>query len=131
MNVIELAKALGEGIKNDPILLAYDAAKAAYEADGELVEKMKEYSVQRACLAEEFNKDLDVQDKGVIESLKKAMDALGREIAQNEHYLAFAAAESEVNDLMKRINSTISYHAFGILPQSECTHDCSTCGGCH
>ena len=130
MTVIELAKALGEGIKNDEVLLAYDAAKAAFEADEALTAKMNEYNTDRTCLAEEFNKDLAMQDKDVIESLKAKMDELAREINGNENYTRFAAAQQAVNDLMKRINETISFHAFGVQP-SSCTHDCSTCSGCH
>ncbi len=129
-NVIELAKALGEGIKADPILLAYDEAKAAFEADEALTADMNEYNAHRTCLANEFNKDLEMQDKAVIESLKAKMDELARGINANANYTAFAAAQNAVNDLMQRINSTISYYAFGVEP-SNCTHDCSTCGGCH
>ena len=129
MTVIELAKALGEGIKNDAVLLSYDASKAAFEADEDLTAKMNEYNADRTCLAEEFNKDLAMQDKDVIESLKARMDELAREINGNENYLAFAKAQQAVNDLMKQINETISFYAFGETP--GCTHDCSSCSGCH
>lgn len=131
MTVIELAKALGEGIKNDAALLAYDEAKAAFEADVELNAQMSEYTADRTCLSEEFNKDLAMQDKDVIESLKAKMDELARSINGNENYARFAAAQQAVNDLMKRVNETISFYAFGVQPSSGCTHDCSTCGGCH
>lgn len=131
MTVIELAKALGEGIKNDTALLAYDEAKAAFEADVELNAQMSEYTADRTCLSEEFNKDLAMQDKDVIESLKAKMDELARSINGNENYARFAAAQQAVNDLMKRVNETISFYAFGVQPSSGCTHDCSTCGGCH
>lgn len=131
MTVIELAKALGEGIKKDAVLLAYDEAKAAFEADEELTAKMNEYNADRTCLSEEFNKDLAMQDKEVIESLKAKMDELARAINGSEVYTRFAAAQQAVNDLMKQINETISFYAFGVQPSSGCTHDCSTCGGCH
>lgn len=130
MKVIELAKALGEGIAEDPVILAYDEAKAAFEADAELAAQMTEYNTHRTCLAAEFNKDLAMQEKDVIESLKAKMDELSHIINQNENYTRYAAAQNAVNDLMQRINATISYYAFGVEP-SNCTHDCSTCGGCH
>lgn len=130
MNVMELAKALGEGIKNDEVLLAYDAAKAAFDADEALSAQMTEYNTHRACLTEEFNRDAAMQDKDVIESLKAKMDTLAAAINQNEHYSNFAAAQQAVNDLMKQINAEITFYAFGVRP-SSCTHDCSSCGGCH
>ena len=80
----------------------------AFEADEALTAKMNEYNTDRTCLAEEFNKDLAMQDKDVIESLKAKMDELAREINGNENYTRFAAAQQAVNDLMKRINETIS-----------------------
>ena len=130
-NVMELARALGEGIKNHKTLLAYDEAKAAFEADEDLTAKMTEYNADRACLTEEFNKDLAMQDEGVIVALKAKMDELASVINKNENYIRFAAAQRAVSELMKHINEQITYYAFGVLPQSECTHDCSTCGGCH
>lgn len=129
--VMELARALGEGIKNHKTLLAYDEAKAAFEADEALTAQMAEYNADRACLANEFNKDLAMQEKDVIEALKAKMDELASKINKNENYLRFAAAQKAVSELMKHINEQITYYAFGVLPESECTHDCSTCGGCH
>lgn len=130
-NTMECAKILGEAIKNDPVLLAYDAAKAAFDADAELSAQMSEYNVHRTCLTEEFNKDLEMQDREVIDSLRASMDTLAASINKNENYTRFAAAQKAVNDLMQRINAEITYRAFGVEPKSECTHDCSTCGGCH
>ncbi|MBQ8175065.1 MAG: YlbF family regulator [Clostridia bacterium] len=130
MDVMQLAKALGEGIKNHPTLLAYDEAKAAFDADTELAAQMNEYNADRSCLAEEFNKDFAMQDKDVIESLKAKMDELAAVINKNEHYVAFAAAQGEVNTLMQSINEEITFYAFGVRP-NHCTHDCSSCSGCH
>ena len=130
-NVMEIARALGEAIKNHKTLLAYDEAKAAFEADETLTAQMTEYNADRACLANEFNKDLAMQEKEVIEALKAKMDELASLINKNENYIRFADAQRAVSELMKHINEQITYYAFGVLPQSECTHDCSTCGGCH
>ncbi len=130
MSVRELAKALGEGIKNDQTLLAYDHAKAAFEADADLGAQMNEYNTHRTCLTQEFNKDLAMQDQTVIESLKAKMDELAHTIHGNENYTRFAAAQQAVEALMKEVNETISFYAFGVQP-SNCTHDCSSCSGCH
>lgn len=130
-NVMALARALGEAIKDHKTLLAYDDAKAAFEADEDLTAKMAEYNADRACLTNEFNKDFAMQDKDVIEALKAKMDELASVINKNENYIRFADAQKAVSELMKHINEQISYYAFGVLPQSECTHDCSSCGGCH
>ncbi len=130
MDVMELAKKLGEGIKNDPTLLAYDTAKAAFDADLDLAAQMAEYNTHRTALAEEFNKDFAMQDKDVIESLKAKLDELAGKIHKNDNYTNFAKAQEAVNALMQKINEEITFWAFGVRP-SNCTHDCSTCSGCH
>ena len=129
-DVMELAKDLGEGIRKDPVLLAYDEAKAAFDADTELSAQMTEYNAQRTCLTEEFNKDLDEQYKAVIEQLRGRMDALAAEINRNGNYTRYASAQKAVSELMQRINEEITYHAFGVRPQ-HCNHDCAGCSGCH
>ncbi len=125
MEILEIAKQLGEAIKIDERLLAYDKAKADYEANSELQEKLIRYNVQRTALAEEFNRDPEEQNRDVIEQLKAAMDEIGKEIVAHDEYKAFAAAQKAVTDLMDSINAEISKYAFGV--KSECTHDCSTC----
>ena len=39
-------------------------------------------------------------------------------------------AQEAVNELMNAVNNTITFAITGEMP-SNCTHDCSTCGGCH
>ncbi len=130
MKAIELAKELGEAIKNDEVLLSYDKAKADYESNRELQDKLAMYNAQRAALAEEFSKEIEEQSSELIQKIKQTMDTIGAEIVAHEEYKAFAAAQKAVNDFMTEINQEISRHAFGIEP-SNCTHDCSTCSGCH
>ena len=129
MNTLELAKSLGEAIKNDEILLNYDAAKETYEKNSELQEKLRVYNTQRAVLSEDFNKDIDTQNAETISKIKETMDSLGKEIVGYPEYKAFADAQKKVTDFMNTINRTITQYAFGIDPGS-CTHDCSTCSGC-
>ena len=130
MNKMELATALGEAIKNDEILLAYDKAKAEYEANADIQEKLRVYNAQRAALTEEFNKEIEEQNSDTIKALKETMDKLGKEITAYPEYRNFEAAQKKVTGLMNAINAEITRAAFGIEP-SSCTHDCSTCSGCH
>ncbi len=130
MNTMELATALGEAIKNDEVLLSYDKAKAEYEANAEVQEKLRIYNAQRAALTEEFNKEIEEQDADTIKALKETMDKLGAEIVAYPEYKNFEAAQKRVTTFMNEINAEITRVAFGVEPGS-CTHDCSTCSGCH
>mgnify|MGYP004664862007 CR=1 FL=1 len=126
--IIELAHALGEEIAKSAEIKAVAAAKDAYEADADLQAKLAEYAADRKLLSDEFNKD--EQDGGMIEDIKGRMDELSREIVKHPLYVAFADAQKAMNDLMTAVNDEIKFCITGERP-SHCTHDCSTCGGCH
>lgn len=128
MTVLEQAKALGEALANDETVLALNAAKIAYENDTELRRAMQEYNAQRALLGEEFSKELDKQDADLIAKIKERIDVLQNEIVLHPAYTGFMEAQKGLKKLMDQVNSEISFYAFGERP---CTHDCSTCSGCH
>ena len=128
--IIELAHALGEQIAKSDEIKNLEAAKAAFESDRELQEKMSEYETERMLLGQEFAKDSSVADKSVIENLKKRIEALTAEITANDNYTRFSIAQQQMNALMADVNAEIKFCITGERP-SECTHDCSTCSGCH
>ncbi len=127
MSVLEKTQELADAIKNDPIMVEYMAARAAYESNVELQTKMVEYNAQRSILSQEFNKEVSEQSPALLEMVRNRMDALAREIAAMDDYKNFSAAQLKVSDLMNKVNSEIQRIVFGIVPDAECTHDCSTC----
>ena len=127
--IIELAHALGEEIAKSDEIKNLEAAKKNFETDEELQGKMREYEADRMLLGQEFAKD-DAADKSVIESLKSRLEELSREITVNANYLVFSNAQKDMNALMDSVNAEIKFCITGERP-TECTHDCSTCSGCH
>lgn len=128
-SVIELAHKLGEEIAKSDEIKNLEAAKAAFDSDKDLQEKMKEYETERILLAGEFSKEPDKADEIAISNLKSRLEELSREINLNPIYTAFANAQKALNELMNSVNAEIKYCITGQRP-SSCTHDCSTCGGC-
>ena len=124
MTVTELARRLGEAIAADPILEKYKAAKAAYEANGELRDALYEYEAQRSILSDEYQKSDGERNEGLVKLARERMDQLAKQIVAAEEYRDFTAAEQDVNRLMQEVNSEIGSIVFGT---SACTHDCSTC----
>ena len=120
MTTLEKATELANAIKNDPLLIEYQAARAAYEASPELKTKMTEYNAQRAILGQEFSKEVE-------DMVRHRMDELASEIAAMPEYRDFSAAQLKVTDLMNAINAEIQRVVFGIDPSAECTHECSSC----
>lgn len=127
--IIELAHALGEEIARSEEMRLLELTKSIYDADEPLQEKMREYQTEKVLLAQEFSKEPDLADKVAIENLKNRLEELSREITANQHYVDFANAQKGVNDLMNSVNAEIKFCITGERP-SDCTHDCSTCGGC-
>ena len=128
--IIELAHMLGEQIAKSDEIKALEAAKDAYERDAELQSKMSEYETERKLMAEEFSKNTDDIDQKAIADLRARIEELTKEICVNDKYIAFANAQKAMNDLMAEVNAEIKFCITGERP-STCTHDCSTCAGCH
>ena len=125
MTVSECAKLLGEAIAKDEAVVAFEAAKAAYEANEELQKAIREYGAQRMILGQEFTKDTAMQDTVLIDKLQKRIDELYTKVMESDEYKELNRAQERVNTLMQTVNSDINFYAFGERP---CTHDCSTCG---
>ena len=81
MTTLEKATELANAIKNDPLLIEYQAARAAYEASPELKTKMTEYNAQRAILGQEFSKEVEEQSPELLDMVRHRMDELASEIA--------------------------------------------------
>ena len=127
MEIFELAKALGQALKSDARMVAFEAAKGAYEKDEELQKLSSEDQIQQLALGRELAKP--EHDTLLLESLQKRIDELYRAISEHSVYLELLRTQKEVNDLMNQVNRTIEIEISGEEP--TCTHDCSTCGGCH
>ena len=128
--IIELAHALGEEIAKSEEIKNLEAAKAAFQTDAELQSKMSEYEAERMLLGQEFSKNPDEADQKAIADLRARIEQLSAEIGSSEKYRDFLNAQQAMNSLMADVNAEIKYCITGERP-SECTHDCSTCKGCH
>lgn len=128
--VIELAHSLGEEIAKSEEFAALDRAEALYQADEQLHAWLSEHEADRRLLADEFSKNPEEVDEKAIADIRARMDELTALILSNENYTAFANAQKAMNELMTAVNDEIKFVITGVRPD-HCTHDCSTCGGCH
>ena len=126
MEIMELAAELGKLIKADPRVVEMNRAQEAYEADLELQKRIMKYNAQSEALSTEYKKE--TQDTELIGLIEKRIHELYHEIMENENMVAFTKAQDVVNAFMAEVNGEITYQITGERP---CTHDCSTCGGCH
>ena len=128
MEIFELAKALGDKLKDDARLIALEKAKNDYEGNAELRKYMVEYDVQQRAMQKAVGQsDRDMQ---MIEQIQNRIDELYRLISEHPVFAELNRAQAEVNELMNAVNQTIMTQITGEEP-SGCTHDCSSCKGCH
>lgn len=127
MTVMELAKQIGEAISASEEMQAVKAAEEAYEKDSELQKLIFEYNAQNAALAEEYKKD--IRDEEFIEVINHRIGELYNNIAASEVYLKYLSAQKKVGELMNAVNNEINRVVYG--EPTNCTHDCSSCHGCH
>ncbi len=128
MEIFEIASELGKALSKDPRLIKLEEAKKAYEADEKLQNYLIEYDVQQKALSAQI--DSESLDKEFVTLIQNRIDELYNIITTMPSFIALDAAQNEVNKLMDLVNSTIMYNVTGEVP-SSCTHDCSSCGGCH
>ena len=128
MEIFELAAELGKKLKDDARLIALEEAKKAYEADRQLQKYLVEYDVQQRAMQNEVAKP--ERDMDMIKAIQKRTDELYRLIVEQPVFVDLNRAQEEVNELMNAVNQTIMTQITGEEP-SGCTHNCSTCSGCH
>ena len=127
--VIELAHALGLEIAASEEIKNLEAAKAAFDSDAELTSLMSEYETERKLLGEEFSKPEGESDQIAIANLRARLEELSALISKNPLYIAFSEAQNAMNKMMADVNAEIKFCITG--ERDTCTHDCSTCSGCH
>ncbi len=128
MDIMELAALLGKTLKEDERLIKLEEAKKEYTSDAELQKKLVEYEVQQRALQAEMTKP--ERDTMFIDIIQNRIDQLYKEITESPVFIKLSETQAEVNELMNAVNATITANITGETP-SSCTHNCSTCGGCH
>ena len=128
MGIFELAAELGKALKQDEKLIGLESARRAYEEDKNVQRMVIEYGVQQKAM--EKAAGAENIDTHLIDMIQNRINELYEQIVKSEAYVAMEKAQEEVNALMNAVNTTITFHITGEKP-SACTHDCSTCGGCH
>ena len=127
--IIELAHLLGMEIAQSDEIKTLNETKNAFDSDKELQDLMSEYEADRVLLGQEFSKNESEIDEKAIADLRARIEELTREVSKNPIYIAFANAQQNMNKLMADVNAEIKFCITG--ERDNCTHDCSTCSGCH
>ena len=126
MSIYSLAAQLGQAIKEDERMIRMEKAKAAYDSSDKIGNLMMEYGIQQQALTT-MGDSADI-DTEALTRIQDRIDEIYAEITTDPIFRELDEAQAAVNELMETVNNTIMFNATGKTP---CSHDCSTCGGCH
>ncbi|WOC31332.1 MULTISPECIES: YlbF family regulator [Caproicibacterium] len=133
MDVIEATRELGKTLQADPRFSRMQEIAAQCDKDKELQDKIGNFNLQRMNLNNEMQKT--PRDEEKVNQLNETLQTVYKDVMANPNMVLYTAAQQEMDALLKRVYGIISKCADGEDPTTAdydaCTHDCTTCGGCH
>lgn len=137
MEVIEIARKLGEALKESEEYKTYEQTRAALKSDVELSTKISEYNVQKSLAQSEAEKA--DKDEVLYDALTARCEILYKEITQNQLMKNYNKAQEDFEMLVTAVNMTIgSYIGSNSYSNGEgeahggcAPGGCAHCNGCH
>ena len=125
MEMLKKAHELGEMIKESPEMKAMMEAEEAQKNDEEAIKLLQEYNLKRMNLA----RDLQEGKMEQAEAIVKNNEYFSEMVKSSQTIENFVKTKQAFDEMVQKINQVLNYYITGQDP--NCTHDCSTCGGCH
>lgn len=121
--MIKAVHELGNLIKADGASERLNHAVEDYERCEELMNLIAEYNTQQELMASSVDADASVREK-----INDRIDELYNKATSHPVYLEYGRAKSEFDALYGEVIEELQ---FAVTGQRPCSHDCSSCGGCH
>ena len=133
-DIIALARQMGHAIQDSEEYKALNTAKENADADENLQQLITNFNIKRVAINSEACKS--ERDDELLRKLNEEMRSLYSDVMSNEHMAAYNTAKQDFDRMFQRVTAIINQSAEGEDPDTtdyddSCTHDCSTCGGCH
>lgn len=125
MEILKKAHELGEMIKESEEMKIMDKADEAQKNDKEAQKLLEEFNLKRMNLARDMQAGKIEQAEAII----KNNEAFAHMIKESKTIADYVEAKKAFDGMVNEINKILNYYITGQDP--NCTHDCSTCGGCH
>ena len=125
MDIFEKTRELGEMIQVCEEMKAVKAAELAQSEDETAQTLMKEFNLSRMNLARDMQSGKITRE----EAIKKNDEAFEEICKKSETIRNFIDAKKAFDEVLSQVNQILNFYITGQDP--NCTHDCSTCGGCH
>ena len=99
--------------------------EAKQQSDEEASALLKEFELNRLNLARDMQNG-KLSREEAIQKNNQAFDELCEKSPIIREYIE---AKQQFDAMVQQVNQILNYYITGTDP--NCTHDCSTCGGCH
>lgn len=125
MDILEKTRELGQMICDSDEMKAFREAEELQAQDEAAQSVMQEYNIKRMNLARDMQNGKITREEAIAENTKAFDEVLEKSPAIKN----YVEAKKAFDNLVNQVNRIINYYITGEDP--DCTHDCSTCGGCH
>lgn len=123
--IIAKTRELGEMIQNSEQMKNVKNMEILQQNDENAQKLLEEFNLQRINLA----RDMQNEKISREEAVKKNNEAFEAMLEKSETIRKYIDAKKDFDMLVNQINQVLNFYITGQDP--NCTHDCSTCGGCH
>ena len=132
-NAVKIARQLGHAIQEADFYKKLNAAKEKADADETLQALIALFNSKRVAINNEACKQN--RDEEALKTLNEEMRTVYSQIMSNENMAAYNTAKQSFDSSLQRLVTIVTNSAEGEDPDTtdfseDCTHDCSTCGGC-
>lgn len=136
MDIITMARQLGQAIQESEAYIRYAACKQKNDEDKELQELIGQFNLLRISLSNELSKEEDKKNKEKIQQLNSELNDCYSSIMQNDNMLQYNSAKEAIDTIVNQITTIIGLTVEGEDPMTcaaehSCSGSCSSCGGCH
>ena len=124
-DIFEKTRELGALIQASEQMKNVKNAEIMQENNDEAQKLLKQYNTKRINLA----RDMQAGNISREEAIKKNNEAFEEIVTKSEIIKKHIEAKKEFDAMINQVNQILNFYITGQDP--NCTHDCSTCGGCH
>ena len=123
--IFEKTRELGELIQASELMIKAKDLEAQQAADEEASTLLREFNLNRMNLARDMHNG-KISKEDAIEQNNRAFNEM---CEKSEIIRNYIEAKKEFDQMVQQVNQILNYYITGEDP--NCTHDRSTCGGCH
>ena len=125
MTILEKAHELGKMIKEAPEMEALKNAEKAQAEDEGAQKLVAEFNLKRMNLARDIQEGKISQE----DAIKMNNEAFEEMVEACQLIKDYVEAKKSFDKMVNDVNNIINIYIAG--EPEGCTHNCSTCGGCH